>query len=155
MRGGADVTGNYTFANLNAPAGSIYAHNTKNDLFERTSSDTTIKPMQGYMLFSSPIANATALSISRAGRISYEYDSDITTDDHIPTIGSRASMLVYRTDNGFAVDPVRTQRVMLYNLNGQLLFNGTLTEGERHGFNLTQGIYLLKGEEEIIKVMVN
>ena len=152
--GKAVLTGNYTFANLNAPAG-IYAHNTKNDLFERTSSATTIKPMQGYMLFSSPIANATALSISRAGRISYEYDSDITTDDHIPTIGSRASMLVYRTDNGFAVDPVRTQRVMLYNLNGQLLFNGTLTEGERHGFNLTQGIYLLKGEEEIIKVMVN
>lgn len=153
--GKAVLTGNYTFANLNAPAGSIYAHNTKNDLFELTSSDTIIKPMQGYMLFSSPIANATALSISRAGRISYEYDSDITTDDHIPTIGSRASMLVYRTDNGFAVDPVRTQRVMLYNLNGQLLFNGTLTEGERHGFNLTQGIYLLKGEEEIIKVMVN
>lgn len=152
--GKAVLTGNYTFANLSAPAG-IYAHNTKNDLFERTSSATTIKPMQGYMLFSSPIANATALSISRAGRISYEYDSDITTDDHIPTIGSRASMLVYRTDNGFAVDPVRTQRVMLYNLNGQLLFNGTLTEGERHGFNLTQGIYLLKGEEEIIKVMVN
>lgn len=152
--GKAVLTGNYTFANLSAPAG-IYAHNTTYDLFERTNSATTIKPMQGYMLFSSPIANATALSISRAGRISYEYDSDITTDDHIPTIGSRASMLVYRTDNGFAVDPVRTQRVMLYNLNGQLLFNGTLTEGERHGFNLTQGIYLLKGEEEIIKVMVN
>lgn len=152
--GNAALTGNYTFANMTAPAG-IYAHNTTNDLFKRTSSSTTIKPMQGYMLFSSPIANATALSISRAGRISYEYDSDITTDDHIPTIGSRASMLVYRTDNGFAVDPVRTQRVMLYNLNGQLLFNGTLTEGERHGFNLTQGIYLLKGEEEIIKVMVN
>lgn len=152
--GNAALTGNYTFANMTAPAG-IYAHNTTNDLFERTSSSTTIKPMQGYMLFRSPIANATALSISRAGRISYEYESDITTDNHIPSIGTRTSMLVYRTDNGFAVDPVRTQRVMLYNLNGQLLFNGVLTEGERHGFNLTQGIYLLKGEYEIIKVMVD
>ena len=63
-------------------------------------------------------------------------------------------MLLYRLDGGFAIDPVRSQQVKLYDMRGQVLFSGYLTEGTRHPFYLSQGLYVLQGEYETLKVLV-
>ena len=107
------------------------------------------------MLFTEPVNSLQVASFSRAGRVvSYVQDEEVTTDSHVPSIGDRTSMLLYRLDGGFAIDPVRSQQVKLYDMRGQVLFSGYLTEGTHHPFYLSQGLYVLQGEYETLKVLV-
>lgn len=153
--GTARLTGNYTFKDMSLNAGTAYLHNTENDQFERNDAAATIKPTQGYMLFTAPVNSPQVASFSRAGRVvSYVQDEEVTTDSHVPSIGDRTSMLLYRLDGGFAIDPVRSQQVKLYDMRGQVLFSGYLTEGTHHPFYLSQGLYVLQGEYETLKVLV-
>lgn len=153
--GTACLVGNYTFKDMSLNAGTAYLHNTKNDQFEINKAEATIKPTQGYMLFTEPVNSPQVASFSRAGRVvSYVQDEEVTTDSHVPSIGDRTSMLLYRLDGGFAIDPVRSQQVKLYDMRGQVLFSGYLTEGTHHPFYLSQGLYVLQGEYETLKVLV-
>ena len=153
--GTACLVGNYTFKDMSLNANTAYLHNTKNDQFEINEATATIKPTQGYMLFTAPVNSPQVASFSRAGRVvSYVQDEEVTTDSHVPSIGDRTSMLLYRLDGGFAVDPVRSQHVNIYDMRGQVLFNGYLTEGSHHPFYLSQGLYVLQGEYETLKVLV-
>lgn len=153
--GTARLTGNYTFKDMSLNAKTAYLHNSSTDLFTFNTSTVTIKPTQGYMLFTAPVNSQQVASFSRAGRVvSYVQDEEVTTDSHVPSIGDRTSMLLYRLDGGFAIDPVRSQQVKLYDMRGQVLFSGYLTEGTRHPFYLSQGLYVLQGEYETLKVLV-
>lgn len=153
--GTARLTGNYTFKDMSLNANTAYLHNTKTDQFELNKAAATIKPTQGYMLFTEPVNSPQVASFSRAGRVvSYVQDEEVTTDSHVPSIGDRTSMLLYRLDGGFAIDPVRSQQVKLYDMRGQVLFSGYLTEGTCHPFYLSQGLYVLQGEYETLKVLV-
>ena len=153
--GTARLVGNYTFKDMSLNANTAYLHDSSTDLFTRNTSTATIKPTQGYMLFTAPVNSLQVASFSRAGRVvSYVQDEEVTTDSHVPSIGDRTSMLLYRLDGGFAIDPVRSQQVKLYDMRGQVLFSGYLTEGTRHPFYLSQGLYVLQGEYETLKVLV-
>lgn len=153
--GTARLTGNYTFKDMSLNAKTAYLHDSSTDLFELNSSAATIKPTQGYMLFTAPVNSPQVASFSRAGRVvSYVQDEEVTTDSHVPSIGDQTSMLLYRLDGGFAIDPVRSQQVKIYDMRGQVLFCGYLTEGTRHPFYLSQGLYVLQGEYETLKVLV-
>lgn len=154
--GTARLVGNYTFKDMTLNANNkAYLHDSKTDLFTINTSTATIKPTQGYMLFTAPVNSPQVASFSRAGRVvSYVQDEEVTTDSHVPSIGDRTSMLLYRLDGGFAIDPVRSQQVKLYDMRGQVLFSGYLTEGTRHPFYLSQGLYVLQGEYETLKVLV-
>lgn len=154
--GTARLTGNYTFKDMSLNANNkAYLHDSRTDLFTLNTSTATIKPTQGYMLFTAPVNSQQVASFSRAGRVvSYVQDEEVTTDSHVPSIGDRTSMLLYRLDGGFAVNPVRSQQVKLYDMRGQVLFSGYLTEGTRHPFYLSQGLYVLQGEYETLKVLV-
>ena len=153
--GTARLTGNYTFKDMSLSAGTAYLHDSSTDLFTLNAATETIKPTQGYMLFTAPENSLQVASFSRAGRVvSYVQDEEVTTDSHVPSIGDRTSMLLYRLDGGFAVEPVRSQHVNIYDMRGQVLFNGYLTEGSHHPFYLSQGLYVLQGEYETLKVLV-
>lgn len=154
--GTARLVGNYTFKDMTLNANNkAYLHDSKTDLFTLNTSTATIKPTQGYMLFTAPVNSPQVASFSRAGRVvSYVQDEEVTTDSHVPSIGDRTSMLLYRLDGGFAIDPVRSQQVKLYDMRGQVLFSGYLTEGTHHPFYLSQGLYVLQGEYETLKVLV-
>lgn len=153
--GTARLVGNYTFKDMSLNANTAYLHDSSTDLFTLNPSTATIKPTQGYMLFTEPVNSPQVASFSRAGRVvSYVQDEEVTTDSHVPSIGDRTSMLLYRLDGGFAIDPVRSQQVKLYDMRGQVLFSGYLTEGTRHPFYLSQGLYVLQGEYETLKVLV-
>ena len=153
--GTARLTGNYTFKEMSLNAKTAYLHDSSTDLFTLNTSTATIKPTQGYMLFTAPVNSPQVASFSRAGRVvSYVQDEEVTTDSHVPSIGDQTSMLLYRLDGGFAIDPVRSQQVKLYDMRGQVLFSGYLIEGTHHPFYLSQGLYVLQGEYETLKVLV-
>ncbi|MGN1247919.1 MAG: hypothetical protein ACI4UO_04955, partial [Paludibacteraceae bacterium] len=79
--GTARLTGNYTFKDMSLNARTAYLHDTETDLFTLNTSTATIKPTQGYMLFTAPVNSLQVASFSRAGRVmSYVQDEEVTTD---------------------------------------------------------------------------
>lgn len=154
ISGTARMIGNYTFGEMTLSAKSAYIHNTSNDIFELNESATTIKPGQGYMLYA-PAGALKVSAISRSGRIvSYTEDENVSTGSHVPTIGDHNSLIVYIIEGGFSVEAIRGQQIRLYDLRGQLLYSGYLAEGTVCPFYEAQGLYLLRGEYETVKIMV-
>lgn len=157
--GYARLVGNSTLKQYTMDANSCFIHDAADDIFKRNATAVTVQPGQGYMLFTNPPAklHARAVSISRSGAITYEETNgndgeDISTG--IPCVG-QSGMIVFGADNGFAVDPVTTQMVTLFDMRGALIFRGMLTSGERHYFPLSPGLYILRGEREDIKLVVD
>lgn len=157
--GYARLVGNSTLKQYTMDANSCFIHDAADDIFKRNATAVTVQPGQGYMLFTNPPAklHARAVSISRSGAITYEETNgndgeDISTG--IPSVG-QSGMIVFGADNGFAVDPVTTQMVTLFDMRGALIFRGMLTSGERHYFPLSPGLYILRGEREDIKLVVD
>lgn len=154
--GTARMTGNYTFGEMTLPASSAYLHNTGNDMFELNTASATVKPGQGYMLYSAPAGARKVAAFSRMGRVmSYVEDENVTTDAHVPTIGDRQTLIAYDMDGGVNVEVLRSQQVRVYDMRGQLLYSDYLTEGTTCPFYLTQGLYLLRGEYETLKIIVD
>ncbi len=154
--GTARMTGNYTFGEMTLPASSAYLHNTSNDMFELNTASATVKPGQGYMLYSAPTGARKVAAFSRMGRVmSYVEDENVTTDSHVPTIGDRQTLIAYDMDGGVNVEVLRSQQVRVYDMRGQLLYSDYLTEGTTCPFYLTQGLYLLRGEYETLKIIVD
>jgi hypothetical protein len=70
-----------------------------------------------------------------------------------PTISGDKSLLVYTIDGGVKLVPIAPQQVLIYNSAGQLVVNQYLTEEVE--VKLLEGIYLIKGEKEAQKIMLN
>ena len=151
----ATLMGNSTFGSMTLPRNSAYVHDTKDDFFKlNTTNDATIKPTQGYLLYNSG-ASQLPERISRSGKMVYG-DNNTTTDlDGAPTIGERSSLMLFDAIDGFEILSLCEQTVMVYNLQGNLIFRQQMTEGERVYITAAQGIYVVKGEKEAIKLMVD
>ena len=151
--GSATLVGNSTLADMTLAAEAGYVHNTTNDFFEKNNSAVTIKPTQGYMLYGGG-AKGMPERISRSGQLVYP-DNTTTDVEGVPTISDRTSLMLFDAMDGFEVLSLCEQLVMVYNLQGNLIFRQQMAEGEQVHIAAAEGIYVVKGEKEAIKVMVD
>lgn len=150
--GFARLVGNYTFANY-SPEGTTYKLNASTEMFEATST-TNFRPTEGLLLVNvAAPAGLRVQSVSRLGKVIY--GPAITTDNgdsHLPTIAGNATLMVQQADGGMEVIPLQPQRVDVVAANGQLVYSGILSE--QTYLPLPAGIYMVRGEKEVLKVLV-
>lgn len=115
--------------------------------------DQVIKPTQGFLLYNSGGAKMPA-RISRAGQIEYS-ENDATSVDGVPTVGDRTTLMLFGAMDGFEVLSLGEQLVTVYNLQGNIIFQQYMTAGEQVYVATGAGIYVVRGESEAIKVMVD
>lgn len=162
--GSATLAGNSTLADMTAPAGA-YVHQyididisdddqRKQDWFVQPTGSYTIKPTEGYMLYTPKAGSAMPARISRSGQMVYP-DNTTTDVEGVPTIGDRTSIMLFDAMDGFEVLSLCEQVVTIYNLQGNLIFRQQMAEGEQVHIAAAEGIYVVKGEKEAIKVMVD
>lgn len=151
--GYATLVGNSTLADMTLAAEAGYVHNTTNDFFEKNNSEVKIKPTQGYMLYGGG-AKGMPERISRSGKMIFG-DNTTTDLEGVPTIGDRTSIMLFDAMDGFEVLSLCEQLVMVYNLQGNLIFRQQMAEGEQVHIAAAEGIYVVKGEKEAIKIMVD
>lgn len=150
--GSATLVGNSTLAYMTLAAEAGYVHNTTNDFFEKNNSEVKIKPTQGYMLYGGG-AKGMPARISRTGQIEYDENNE-TSLDGVPTVGDRTSLMLFGAYDGFEVLALHEQLVTVYNLQGNIIFQQYMTAGEQVYVPTGAGIYVVRGESEAIKVMI-
>lgn len=148
--GTAILKGNSTFKNMSLSAGSAYVHNTSNDLFETKNTTYSAKPLEAFMLYN-PLAARMPKAISRSGKMIYEEQ----TATGLPTIGDRTSLTAYADNMQIHLTALQAQHAVIYDMHGQVLFDGQLSEGEQMSVSAPQGMYIVKGTYEIIKLIVD
>lgn len=148
--GTAILKGNSTFKNMSLSAGSAYVHNTSNDLFVTKNTTYSAKPLEAFMLYN-PLAARMPKAISRSGKMIYEEQ----TATGLPTIGDRTTLNAYANNMQIHLMALQAQRVVIYDMHGQVLFDGQLSEREQMSVSAPQGMYIVKGTYEIIKLIVD
>ena len=151
--GTAMLAGNTTLTDMILPATSGYVHSATNDMFERNDEDYTVKPGQGYLLFNPSSGSLMPARISRTGQM--EYDENVETGvGGVPTVGDRTSLMLYGAYDGFELLSLCEQLVTVYNLQGNIIFQQYMAEGEQLYVATGAGVFVVRGESETIKVMV-
>ena len=154
LENSAQLSGNYTFAEMSVnKRGGAYIHNTETDLYEAVSAtgNTSVSPTQSVLFLEIGYTTSPIKSISRNGKI--VYDNNVSTgDSHIPTITGNATLMVQLADGGMEVIPLQSQHVEILSTDGQLVYSGVLAE--QTYFAVPAGLYLVRGEHEVQKVMV-
>jgi hypothetical protein len=148
--GSAILKGNTSLNSMTLPSKTGYIHNTTNDLFELNASNYSVKPLETFMLYN-PLAARMPKAISRSGKMIYEEQ----TATGLPTIGDRTSLTAYADNMQIQLTALQAQRVVIYDMHGQVLFDGQLSEGEQMSVSAPQGMYIVKGTYEIIKLIVD
>lgn len=148
--GSAILKGNTSLHALTLPSKTGYVHNTTNDLFELNASNYSVKPMETFMLYNPPTARMPK-AISRSGKMIYEEQ----TATGLPTIGDRTTLNAYANNMQIHLTALQAQHAVIYDMHGQVLFDGQLSEGEQMSVSAPQGMYIVKGTYEIIKLIVD
>ena len=151
--GSATLTGNYTFADMTLPEKKGYVHDMTDDYFELNGSAYPVKPTEGFLLYNSGSSKMPA-RISRAGQMEYS-ENDATSLDGVPTIGDRTTLMLLGAMDGFEVLSLGEQLVTVYNLQGNIVFQKYMAEGEQVYVASGVGIFIVRGEYETIKIMVD
>ena len=156
--GFATLVGNSTFAEMTNVTGYVHKYTTLEG--EKSPGDwfvletgATVKPTQGYLLYNGG-PNGMPTRISRSGEMTY--DNNATTPaDGLPTIADRTALMIFDAIDGFNVLSLREQMVTVYNLQGHVIFHQYMSEGQQIHIATVSGIYVVKGETETIKLMVD
>ena len=156
--GSATLVGNSTFADMTNVTGYVHKNTTLEG--EKTPGDwfvyetgSTVKPTQGYLIYGGG-PNGMPTRISRSGEMTY--DNNATTPaDGLPTIADRTALMIFDAIDGFNVLSLREQMVTVYNLQGHVIFHQYMSEGQQIHIATVSGIYVVKGETETIKLMVD
>ena len=152
--GCATLAGNSTLADMTLTAADgAYVHNPENDYFEQNETDYPLKPTEGFMLYNPGPASIPA-RISRSGKIEYG-ENNTSNLEGVPTIGDRTSIMLFDAYDGFEILSLCEQLVTVYNLQGNVVFQQYMAEGEQVYVATGTGIYVVRGESEAIKVMVD
>ena len=150
--GYATLIGNFTFADMTLPKETGYVHNMTDDYFVLNESDYPLTPTEGYLLYNSGGSKMPG-RISRSGQI--EYDENVETGvGGVPTVGDRTSLMLYGAYDGFELLSLCEQLVTVYNLQGNIIFQQYMAEGEQLYVATGAGVFIVRGESETIKVMV-
>ena len=148
----ATLAGNSTLADMTLAAETGYVHNTTTDYFEQKNASYTLKPTEGFLLYN-PGAKSMPARISRTGQM--EYDENVETGvGGVPTVGDRTSLMLYGAYDGFELLSLCEQLVTVYNLQGNIIFQQYMAEGEQVYVATGAGVFIVRGESETIKVMV-
>lgn len=154
-QGQAVYAGNYSFADMTAPS-NAFVHDydvdgaaNPGDWFIPAPSGHKVKPTEGFMLYN-PGASPMPARISRTGQI--EYDENVETG--LPTIAGRNSLMLFGAYDGFEVLSLSEQLVTVYNLQGNIIFQQYMAEGEQVYVATGAGVFIVRGDSETIKVMV-
>ena len=155
--GSATLVGNSTFADMTNVTGYVHKYTTlegeenPGDWFV-LETGATVKPTQGYLLYNGG-SNGMPTRISRSGEMIYDNNSP-TSIDGLPTIGDRTALMIFGSIDGFNILSLREQMVTVYNLQGHVIFHQYMSEGQQIHIATALGVYVVKGESETIKVMV-
>lgn len=150
--GYATFSGNTTFSDATISANGGYIHNQSTDCYELRNSSYALRPGEGFLVYN-PNSEKMPARISRTGQI--EYDENIETGTNgIPTVGDRTSLMLLGAYDGFEVLSLCEQLVTVYNLQGNIIFQQYMTAGEQVYVGTGAGVFIVRGESETIKVMV-
>lgn len=156
--GNATLVGNSTFADMTNVTGYVHKNTTlegeenPGDWFV-LETGATVKPTQGYLIYGGG-PNGMPTRISRSGEMTY--DNNATTPvDGVPTIADRTALMIFDAIDGFNILSLREQMVTVYNLQGHVIFHQYMSEGQQIHIATVSGIYVVKGETETIKLMVD
>lgn len=155
----AVLRGNPTCAELQVPNNSTlsnaYFQVGKNVFEHSTKAEMGKIPMGGVFVLangsvpSAAPANAKYIHV-RSGLVTY--DQEIETITGVPTIAGNATLMVQQADGGMEVIPLQPQHVEILSTDGRLAYSGYLTE--QTYFPVPAGLYLIRGEHEVLKIMV-
>ncbi len=164
----AALRGNATFAKMQVPnytgateyLSNAFFHTSGTSRFTPSADQETgnIEPTNVFLLanpdtrtFSSASKRiVTSISVE-TGDVSYE---DVTEDSSgVPTIGGDHTLFVTRTDNGICIAVRTPQRVRVYSSDGALVFDGHIDTTMDMAI-VSAGIYMVRGEKEVLKVLV-
>ena len=159
--GYAEIRANSTFASMEvSDMGAYYLG--ENQRFTPSIADEELTPIdatQGFVLLNKPTVSPMPQRIASielmTGDVTYEPVSEDATNEtptSTPTIDGGHGILVYSTMDGLLVIPVVPQQVNIYNTSGQLVASQYLTEETQ--FTLPMGIYLVRGETDQAKALV-
>lgn len=151
--GEGTLAGNPTFRENTLPPNAGYIHDTADDVYKFTNGTYTLKPTEGYLVYKTNQASMPA-RISRSGEIVYP-DNTTTDIEDVPTIQDHTSIMIYDAMEGFDVLSLQAQMVAVYNLQGEMLMHKYMAEGEQVHVAAPAGLYVVKGEKEAIKIMVD
>ena len=152
--GTAILTGNSTLADYTLPSGYVHDMTVTSETYDFFTHQTnaTIKPTQGYMLYTPSVAKMPA-HISRSGKIVYA-EGEATDLEGVPTIGDRSTLMLFGAMDGFELLSLSDQLVTVYNLQGHIIFQQYMTASEQLYVATGAGIFVVRGESEAIKVIV-
>lgn len=151
--GEGTLAGNPTFRENTLPPNAGYIHDTADDVYKFTNGTYTLKPTEGYLVYKTNQASMPA-RISRSGEIVYP-DNTATDLEGVPTIQDHTSIMIYDAMEGFDVLSLQAQMVAVYNLQGEMLMHKYMAEGEQVHVAAPAGLYVVKGEKDAIKIMVD
>jgi hypothetical protein len=153
--GTAILTGNSTLADYTLPSGYVHDMTVTSPTYDFFTHQTnaTIKPTQGYMLYTPSVAKMPA-HISRSGQIVYA-EGEATDLGGVPTIGDRSTLMLFGAMDGFELLSLSDQLVTVYNLQGHIIFQQYMTASEQLYVATGAGIFVVRGESEAIKVLVD
>ena len=157
--GSAEIRANSTFASMEvSDMGEYYLDNQR--FIPNTSGDPTpVDATQGFVLLNKPSQSSMPQRIKsidiQTGDVTYEgenADGSQNTTTSTPTISGGNKMMVYNIEGGVGIVPVVAQQVRIYNAAGKLVSAQYLADEVQ--IQLPAGIYLVTGEQEQFKVMV-
>lgn len=153
--GNAMFKGNSTLADMTLVANAgYYVHNTTDDYFYLNNSSYILQPTEGFIHYTPKAGAQMPARISRSGQIEYDENAE-TGVDGVPTVGDRTSLMLFGAYDGFEVLALHEQLVTVYNLQGNVVFQQYMTAGEQVYVATGAGIFVVRGESEAIKVMVD
>ncbi len=117
--------------------------------FDKTEPGAMIRPGQVYAGMSeTATGNATALTpLGMIRRV------DTTTDDARPVVGD-ILLYAYSQAGSLILDSHADQYVQVVSVDGRMLFAGQLHDGEQKHISATTGVYIVRSNEQVIKLMV-
>ena len=151
--GEGTLAGNPTFRDYTLPPNAGYIHDTADDVYKFTNGTYTLKPTEGYLVYKTNQASMPA-RISRSGQIVYQ-NNTATDLEGAPTIQDNTSLMLFDAVEGFEILSLQAQMVAVYNLQGEVLMHQYMAEGEQVRVAAPAGLYVVKGEKEAIKIMVD
>lgn len=161
----AILTGNSTFAECILPKGDtrqVFTYSglmSEEGFMKSTNEDnTSIEPTTAFLVAQVPNnqAGMPARRINmQTGEIIYD-KSNVTTDNgkHTPTVSGGADMFITTTEDGIRIAVRDPQHVRVYSSDGALVFDGHIDTSVDVALH-TAGIYVVRGEQEVQKIMVH
>ena len=158
------VTGNSTFANLNAAEKDVYKYSPyyKDECFEPIEeNDKIIYPTTAFLYGEVPnnIHNMPAKKVTRDGKIIYgngnngNGDGGVTTGGgNVPTVGGGNALFITSTATGINVAVAQPQQVRVMSATGAIIFSG-MVQTAVDVLLPTAGVYVVAGENEVHKIL--